>query len=105
DPKWLPILFDGQTPRHTGASVRAAAVPMQYVLLDGDAEQIALQMQVDNLIEAHRLHGHHGADIDPLGRPRRADVSELRPEHWGLGPMHFDRRFHTSGLSEEQLTL
>jgi 2-oxoglutarate dehydrogenase E1 component len=98
DPRWLPILFDGHAPAHE-------PVKLGFPLLAGDAEQIALQTKVDNLIEAHRLHGHRGADIDPLARPRLSDVSELTPEHWGLTEAHYDRRFHTSGLSEGQLSL
>jgi 2-oxoglutarate dehydrogenase E1 component len=101
DPQWFPILFDGQAPRsamHTAPKHEGQNRLGGFALLDGDAEQIALQSQVDNLIEAHRLHGHRGADIDPLARPNPADVSELRPEHWGLGEAHYDRHFYASGL-------
>jgi 2-oxoglutarate dehydrogenase E1 component len=104
DPKWLPILFDGQTPQ-SATCVSQAQDRLGFAPLDGDAEQIALQSRVDNLIEAYRLHGHRGADTDPLERPQLADVSELRPEHWGLGEAHYERHFHTSGLVESQLTL
>ncbi|PRP91300.1 2-oxoglutarate dehydrogenase E1 component [Enhygromyxa salina] len=100
DPQWLPILFEGHAPPVN--PVRPALSPE---LLTGDAEQIALQTRVDNLIEAHRLHGHHGADIDPLSRPRRADVTELDPAHHGLSEAHYDRYFHTSGLVEGKATL
>jgi 2-oxoglutarate dehydrogenase E1 component len=95
DPQWLPILFNGAAPSVTTRAERLAA---WTPTLAGDAEQIALQTQVDNLIEAHRLHGHHGADIDPLSRPRRADGRELDPGFYGLGPDHLDREFHASGL-------
>jgi 2-oxoglutarate dehydrogenase E1 component len=109
DPKWLPILFDGEPPppaRRASAVAREQPKPRRHTIsLAGDAEQIALLTQVDNLVEAHRLHGHLGADIDPLSRPRRADVRELNPAHWGLTEAHYDRRFSIPGLSEEPLTL
>ena len=107
DPQWLPILFGNQG----GAAGKGSplngrgARPGYAAKLDGDAEKIALQIQVDNLIEAHRLHGHLGAQLDPLGRPRQADVSALDPEFYGFTEAHLDRRFHTSGLSEEELPL
>ncbi|KIG14727.1 2-oxoglutarate dehydrogenase E1 component [Enhygromyxa salina] len=104
DPQWLRILFEGQTPPPTSASFRGRARPPAQTLA-GDAQQIALQTQVDNLIEAHRLHGHRGADIDPLSRPRRSDVSELDPAHYGLTEDHYDRLFHTSGLTPDPATL
>ncbi|MFO7566437.1 MAG: 2-oxoglutarate dehydrogenase E1 component [Enhygromyxa sp.] len=97
DPKWLPILFNGAAaPTVLSAAERLTAwTPTRA----GDAEQIALQTQVDNLIEAHRLHGHHGAQIDPLVRPRRADVRELDPGFYGFGSDHLEREFLTSGLT------
>ena len=105
DPHWLPILFGNAD---ASTSDPAAALPPRKgyaTQLAGDAEQIALQIQVDNLIEAHRLHGHLGADIDPLGRPRKADVSALDPEFYGFSSAHLEREFHTAGLSQGTLPL
>ncbi len=98
DPQWLPILFNGAAPAPSVSS-RAERLAAWAPTLAGDAEQIALQTQVDNLIEAHRLHGHHGADIDPLSRPRRADARELDPAFYGFSEQHLDREFLTSGLT------
>jgi 2-oxoglutarate dehydrogenase E1 component len=96
DPQWLPILFDGAP---------APSVTRTTPMLAGDAEQIALQNQVDALIEAYRLHGHMGADIDPLGCPRPVDTRDLDPAYYGLGEEHLDREFHTSGLVPDKLPL
>jgi 2-oxoglutarate dehydrogenase E1 component len=101
DPQWLPILFNGAAgPGAASLTELAAAERLAgpSEALAGDAEQIALQSQVDLLIEAHRLHGHHGAHIDPLARPRRADARELDPAHYGLTEAHYDRLFYTSNL-------
>jgi 2-oxoglutarate dehydrogenase E1 component len=103
DPQWLPILFNGAAP--STARVRAELLAGWAPAMASDAEQIALQTQVDNLIEAHRLHGHHGADIDPLSRPRRADARELDPAFYGLGDQHLDRSFLTSGLTPDNSEL
>ena len=103
DPQWLPILFDGTAP--SSVIARAEQLAARTPALAGDAEQIALQTQVDKLIEAHRLHGHHGADIDPLSRPRRADARELDPGFYGLGEQHLDRQFLTSGLTPDDSKL
>jgi len=107
DPQWLPILFADDGDADLGPpKTRVASRPRNYPSsLAGDAEQIALQMQVDNLIEAHRLHGHLGADLDPLGRIRDVDVSALDPEFYGFTAAHLDREFHTAGLSDEPLAL
>ncbi len=107
DPQWLPILFNGAAPglSSTALSARAERLAAWAPALAGDAEQIALQTQVDNLIEAHRLHGHHGANIDPLARPRRADARELDPAFYGLGEAHLDREFLTSGLTPDNRKL
>lgn len=98
DPQWIPLL-EGRDPDDPSASRLNTFEP------GSSAEQIALQSRVDSLIEAHRLHGHLGADIDPLSRPRRADATELDPDQYGLRDEHLDREFHTSGLTPGEATL
>ncbi|NVB39463.1 2-oxoglutarate dehydrogenase E1 component [Pseudenhygromyxa sp. WMMC2535] len=99
DPQWIPLLEDRQGEDSSTPARLHSAEP------GSTAEQIALQTAVDNLIEAHRLHGHLGADIDPLSRPRRADATELDPKHYGLSEAHYDRLFNSSGLTPGKATL
>jgi 2-oxoglutarate dehydrogenase E1 component len=50
----------------------------------------ALQHRVDRLVWAHRVHGHRGAALDPLGR-QRPTPPELDPARHGIEPADLDR--------------
>lgn len=102
DPQWIPLLEEG---RASGSSPSESSSRLHSAEPGSSAEEITLQTQVDNLIEAYRLHGHIGADIDPLGRPRRTDATELDPAHYGLGEQHMDREFGTAGLTPHKASL
>ncbi len=98
DPQWIPLLED-RDPDDLAASSGV------HKVAGSSAEQVALQTRVDNFIEAHRLHGHLGADIDPLSRPRRVDARVLGLEQHGLASVDLDRRFYTSGLTPSEVSL
>ncbi|MCA9681070.1 MAG: 2-oxoglutarate dehydrogenase E1 component, partial [Myxococcales bacterium] len=98
DPQWIPLLEGGEGKDVGPGSRLSVAEP------GSNAEQIVLQTAVDHVIEAHRLHGHLGADIDPLSRPRKY-ATELDPAHYGLSDAHLDHRFHTGGLTPGKATL
>ena len=93
DPEWIPLL-EGAAGDPAPRTLAAARVSTG----DVNAEQLQLQVRVDQLVEAYRLHGHVGADFDPLGRERvsRADVLELST--WGLDDSHLGMNFHSSGV-------
>ncbi len=74
-----------------------AAAPMP-----ADVEQVALQKQVDRLIENYRLLGHLRADIDPLGRPRTMFREGLDLDYFRLTEAHLDREFSAGRLFEDR---
>lgn len=101
-PEWIPLLdpdagFELPTSPAAplGPRTSHAAPPM----VDSEAsEQTLLQNRVKDLIEAYRIHGHVGAKIDPLKRPRQTRTPILDPTNFGLHEAHLDRNFHSSGL-------
>ena len=112
DPSWR-ALIEHERARTNGAGA-TAAVPT--VLPDRrsngrsaafeihpDVEQVALQKEVDRLIEHYRLLGHLKADIDPLGRPRGTQTEGLDLAYFRLGEEHLDRLFHPGRLFDADL--
>jgi 2-oxoglutarate dehydrogenase E1 component len=57
------------------------------------------QVQVLQLINAHRFLGVRHADLDPLKRQEPAPVSELDPAHYGLTPNDLDSVFGTGSFA------
>lgn len=53
------------------------------------------QAQVIQLINAYRLHGHHQANLDPLGIAKRRQVPELEMGHYHLKKDDLNTKFHT----------
>ncbi len=83
-------------------SDRGRDVP-SHLPAGAEAEQVALQKQVDRLIENYRLIGHLRADIDPLDRPRPVVREGLDLDYFELGEEHLDREFSPGRLFEQPL--
>ena len=84
---------------------RSVGVPYEAVrwrpdLLPLDREQavITKQMQVNALINMHRVRGHLIADLDPLSANEPEMHPELDPATYGLTIWDLDREFLTTGL-------
>ncbi|MCY3861224.1 MAG: multifunctional oxoglutarate decarboxylase/oxoglutarate dehydrogenase thiamine pyrophosphate-binding subunit/dihydrolipoyllysine-residue succinyltransferase subunit [bacterium] len=84
---------------------RAVGVPYEAVrwrpdILPLDREQavITKQVQVNALINMHRVRGHLIADLDPLSANEPAMHAELDPATYGLTIWDLDREFLTTGL-------
>jgi 2-oxoglutarate dehydrogenase E1 component len=58
---------------------------------------MALQRQVDRLIEAYRARGHFAAQLDPLGTERPFPAA-LTLESFGLSDAHLDLEFDAGSL-------
>ncbi|MCB1015613.1 MAG: multifunctional oxoglutarate decarboxylase/oxoglutarate dehydrogenase thiamine pyrophosphate-binding subunit/dihydrolipoyllysine-residue succinyltransferase subunit [Acidimicrobiales bacterium] len=84
---------------------RAMGVPYEAVqwrrdFNPRDREQALLekQMQVNSIINAHRVRGHLIADLDPLASKEPHMHPELDPATYGLTIWDLDREFLTQGL-------
>ena len=84
---------------------RAVGVPYEAVrwrpdILPHDREQavITKQVQVNALINMHRVRGHLIADLDPLSASEPEMHAELDPATYGLTIWDLDREFLTTGL-------
>jgi 2-oxoglutarate dehydrogenase E1 component len=81
-------------------------MPGNTAMSSGGAEAIAyfakLQLRVEELMLAYRLHGHRQAKLNPLGGERPV-TPELEPELYGLGSEHLAMVFlaHNSPLYTE----
>ncbi len=89
---------------------RAVGVPYEAVrwrpdILPLNREQavITKQMQVNALINMHRVRGHLIADLDPLSASEPEMHSELDPATYGLTIWDLDREFLTTGLGGIEL--
>ena len=83
---------------------RAVGVPYEAVrwrpdILPLDREQagITKQVQVNALINMHRVRGHLIADLDPLSANEPEMHAELDPATYGLTIWDLDREFLTTG--------
>jgi 2-oxoglutarate dehydrogenase E1 component len=61
--------------------------------------QVRKQMQVDTVINMHRVRGHLIADLDPLRWKEPKMHPELDPATYGLTIWDLDREFLTGGLA------
>ncbi len=65
---------------------------------DDEEQRLHKQLQVANLIRAHRVRGHLMADLDPLRWKEPTLPAELDPETYGLSIWDLEREFLTGGL-------
>ena len=84
---------------------RAVGVPYEAVRwrpdvqpLDREQAVVTKQVQVNALINMHRVRGHLIADLDPLSATEPAMHAELDPATYGLTIWDLDREFLTTGL-------
>ena len=75
--------------------------------LDRDQAMLEKQMQVNAVINAHRVRGHLIADLDPLAAKEPHMHAELDPATYGLTIWDLDREFLTGnlGCGSERLPL
>jgi len=84
---------------------RSVGVPYEAVLwrrdvnpADHEQTMVEKQVQVDRLINMHRVRGHLIADLDPLAAEEPTMHPELDPATYGLTIWDLDREFLTHGV-------
>ncbi|MCO7223447.1 2-oxoglutarate dehydrogenase E1 component [Pleionea sp. CnH1-48] len=64
----------------------------------GDTSFDAKQVNVLELIQAYRAHGHQYAKLDPLGLWKQATIDHLDINKYGLSKMDMDTKFRTGSM-------
>lgn len=59
------------------------------------------QVQVHELINAYRSHGHHHAKLDPLQLAQRKDIPDLHLSHYGFSQSDLQKQFNSNGLLKQ----
>jgi 2-oxoglutarate decarboxylase len=67
--------------------------------VDREQSQLEKQMQVQTLVNMHRVRGHLIADLDPLASEEPHMHAELDPATYGLTIWDLDREFLTGGIA------
>ncbi|MYH97739.1 MAG: multifunctional oxoglutarate decarboxylase/oxoglutarate dehydrogenase thiamine pyrophosphate-binding subunit/dihydrolipoyllysine-residue succinyltransferase subunit [Acidimicrobiia bacterium] len=84
--------------REVGVPYEAVRWRPDILPLDREQAVITKQVQVNALINMHRVRGHLIADLDPLSANEPAMHAELDPATYGLTIWDLDREFLTTGL-------
>jgi len=112
DPRWRGYFDELQRLDEGGRDVAHFPVQQAFVELakakrggNGQAgltppaeQQVARQIAVLQLINAHRFQGCNVARLDPLGRQETPHIPELDPAFYGLGEADLDATFSTGTL-------
>ncbi|MCC6869316.1 MAG: 2-oxoglutarate dehydrogenase E1 component, partial [Burkholderiales bacterium] len=112
DPRWRGYFDELQRLDEGGRDVAHFPVQQAFVELakakrggNGQAgltppaeQQVARQIAVLQLINAHRFQGCNVARLDPLGRQETPHIPELEPAFYGLGEADMDATFSTGTL-------
>ena len=82
------------------STFRQAALNRSHKGSERDTGAIAHSKQVSviQFIGAHRIRGHHQADLDPLKQHARPQVPELDPAYHNLHESDMDSTFNTGSL-------
>ncbi len=85
---------------------RALGIPYEAVQwrrdinpVDSEQAHLEKQMQVNRVVNMHRVRGHLIADLDPLAVKEPHMHAELDPATYGLTIWDLDREFLTGGLA------
>ena len=84
--------------REVGVPYEAVRWRPDILPLDREQAVITKQVQVNALINMHRVRGHLIADLDPLSANEPEMHAELDPATYGLTIWDLDREFLTTGL-------
>jgi 2-oxoglutarate dehydrogenase E1 component len=71
--------------------------------VDREQSMLEKQMQVQSLVNMHRVRGHLIADLDPLAAEDPHMHPELNPEWYGLTIWDLEREFMTGGIAGRKL--
>ena len=77
---------------------RRAGAPTASPLDDARTTAAEKVVRVHQLINMYRVRGHLIANLDPLGRPRRARTPSSTSRHYGLSIWDLDREFPAAAL-------
>ena len=99
--------FYEQIFRSVGVPYRAVEWHRDVNPLDSVEAAVHKQVQVERLINMHRVRGHLIANLDPLAGDEAHVHAELDPEHYGLTIWDLDREFLTEGVGggRQRMTL
>jgi 2-oxoglutarate dehydrogenase E1 component len=91
----IAALTGGQPARKTAAPAHAAPVAEAAT---GSHAAAQVSIRATQLVRAHRVIGHFGANLDPLGIEKRKFPPQLEPSFWGFHQEDLDKPVFIDGL-------